>query len=97
MEELSYLFVSPAVDIFFCFTPIDIKIIESMRLLNTKTFDVEDFDSPEKIKYAILSHRWVDGKELKFEALQDPAILDRLRLAKPETVSHPKSPVSKAE
>ena len=62
-----------------------------MRLLNAETFGVENFDDPEKVEYAILSHRWVDGKELNFEALQDLAILDKLRLAKPETVSKPQS------
>ena len=67
-----------------------------MRLLNTETFDLEEFDDPEKLEYAILSHRWVDGKELKFQDLQDPALLDKLRLAKPETVSKSQSQISKA-
>ena len=68
-----------------------------MRLLNTKTFDVEEFDNPENIRYAILSHRWVDGKESKFQDLQNPAKFDESRVGEPEKVSKSHSPVSKAE
>lgn len=64
-----------------------IVFIGSMRLLNTETFNLEVFENPEQIKYAILSHRWVDGKELKIEDLQNPAIVDKLKVKKPETVS----------
>ena len=68
-----------------------------MRLLNTETFDVEEFDNPEKIEYAILSHRWVDGKELKFQDLQNPAKFDQSRVGEPEEVSESHSPIAKAE
>ena len=63
-----------------------------MRLLNTKTFDVENFSDPETIEYAILSHKWVDGKELVFEDLKDPAKFDKSRVGRPEEVSKPQSP-----
>ena len=64
-----------------------------MRLLNTKTFKFENFDNPEKIKYAILSHRWVDNKEIKFENFEKSAIVDK----EPKDVSKSQSPISKAE
>ena len=66
-----------------------------MRLLNTKTFDVEDFDDPKNIRYAILSHRWVDGKELTFQDLQNLANFDKSRVGEPEKVSKSHSPIPK--
>lgn len=39
-----------------------------MRLINTKTYKLEDFIDPSTIKYAILSHRWED-EEVSFLAM----------------------------
>lgn len=33
-----------------------------MRLINTRTFDLKEFDEDEIPEYAILSHTWEDGE-----------------------------------
>lgn len=52
-----------------------------MRLLNVKTFQFEEFHEPETAKYAILLHRWVDGKEINFQEYKK---INKSKLDKPE-------------
>lgn len=42
-----------------------------MRLLNTCTFELENFATPEKARYAILSHTWGE-EEVTFAELRQP-------------------------
>lgn len=42
-----------------------------MRLINAKTLELEVYnDASRRPRYAILSHRWVDGHEVTFEDMQ---------------------------
>lgn len=37
-----------------------------MRLLNTSTFRFREFQGPRTVRYAILSHTWVEGEEISY-------------------------------
>jgi Heterokaryon incompatibility protein (HET) len=43
---------------------------EAMRLINTKTLQLEEDHSEERLRYAILSHRWQVKEEVTFQDLQ---------------------------
>ncbi|KAI0713848.1 hypothetical protein C8Q76DRAFT_471327 [Earliella scabrosa] len=52
-----------------------------MRLIDTKTLALKEFNSPEDVKpgYAILSHRWDGENELSFQDIQNIHIDDEAR------------------
>ncbi|KAL8951385.1 MAG: hypothetical protein Q9222_002635 [Ikaeria aurantiellina] len=47
-----------------------------MRLINVRTFDFEDHQ-PHEVRYAILSHKWVDGREIMFRDFDNPMKVDK--------------------
>lgn len=54
-----------------------------MRLLNTQTLQLKPFPDDRNLpQYAILSHRWRDGREVSFQDMQrltDPAAREEIK------------------
>ena len=44
-----------------------------MRLINTKSLELEEVNDPRSRRYAILSHRWMENSEMTFEDFQIPS------------------------
>lgn len=62
-----------------------------MRLINTRTLELELFSDPVTKPYAILSHTWEDDGEVSFQEIQNLSILDLRKkkgFAKIEGICH---------